>query len=252
MTKTRNLTLGLAGLALLVAACSGQSTAATTNATTGTSGPGLAKVVWIGDSTAADQALALTAAFKAGNVAFTSLAEDGGGNVVGPFADQNWQKLPARIASAKPTVVIYQITTYDWGTQQQQQAAYQRLLTTVTGDGATLLFVTMPPIRPDSFYQPHMGDLAHATVAAQAVAAGSSGHATVLDASAVWGSTYQQVRDGKPDRSSDGIHPCPQGAARFTNWLLGRLHWLHPEFTPASAQDWANTGWAASSRFQGC
>ena len=37
----------------------------------------------------------------------------------------------AQIASAKPSVVVYQITTYDWGSRQDQQAAYRKLLTTV-------------------------------------------------------------------------------------------------------------------------
>ncbi|WP_328609735.1 SGNH/GDSL hydrolase family protein [Amycolatopsis sp. NBC_00345] len=251
MTKTRNLVFGLAGLSLLLAgACSGQP-AAPTGAAGGT-GAGQPKVLFTGDSIAADEALALTAAFQAGGTPFESIAEDGGGNVLGPFADKNWEKLPGQIAAAKPAVVVYQITTYDWGSQPEQQAAYDRLLTTATGAGAKLVFVTMPPIRPDDFYQPRMADLGHARAAAQAVAAGSSGRATVLDASAVWGSAYQQTRDGKADRSSDGIHPCPQGAARFTSWLLGELAKVNPGITPPSAESWANTGWAADARFKGC
>jgi hypothetical protein len=263
MTKTRSntkarsltvgLTAGLAGLALMTVACSGQSSASTS--TQGANGSGLSNVMFMGDSTAVDEALALTPAFKASGVGFQSIAEDGGGNVLGPFSDMNWKTLPGHIASAKPTVFVYQITNYDWGSQQQQQAAYQKLLTTGAGDGAKLIFVTMPPINPpssDDFYQPHMADLARTTAAAQAVAAGSSGKAVVLDASAVWGTTFQQDKDGKPDRSSDGIHPCPQGAARFANWLLGQLAKLYPGFTPARAQNWANTGWSGSSRFKGC
>jgi hypothetical protein len=212
----------------------------------------LAEVAFLGDSIAEGEALPMTSAFRASDTGFTSLAAAGGGNVVGPFADQGWKTLPARLASAHPTVLVYQITTYDWGSQQQQQAAYRKLLTTVTGDGAKLVFVTMPPIRADDFYRPHMADLGHATAAARAVAAGSSGRAGVLDAGAVWGATYQQDKNGRADRSSDGIHTCPQGAARFTNWLLGRLHTLYPGFTPASARSWANTGWSANREFHGC
>ena len=74
----------------------------------------------------------------------------------------------------------------------------------------------------------------------------------MLDAKAVWGSTYQQVRDGKADRSADGVHTCPQGAARFANWLLGQLAKLFPGFTPAAEQSWANTGWSADDHFRGC
>jgi hypothetical protein len=246
MTKTSSLVLGLTGLLLVTAACSGQST--TTDAT---AGPGPSAVLFLGDSIAVGEALPLTAAFAASNVHFQSVAADGGGNVVGPFSDKNWTRLPAQIASAKPSVVVYQITTYDWGSRQDQQAAYRKLLTTVTGAGAKLVFVTAPPIRPDDFYKPHMADLNRAPRVARAVAEGSAGRAGTLDASAVWGGTYQQYRDGKADRSTDGIHTCPQGAARFTTWLLGALAKLFP-FTPANPKAWANTGWSADKHFTGC
>ncbi|MBA8923495.1 hypothetical protein BC739_000692 [Kutzneria viridogrisea] len=250
MTTTRNLVLGLAGLLLLTAACSGQPAA--TDAPAGAASSGLSKVLFLGDSVAAGEALPLAAAFKASGAGFQSIAADGGGNVVGPFSEENWKTLPEQITSAKPTVVVYQLTTYDWGSQQEQRAAYDKLLTTVTGAGAKLVFVTAPPITPDEFYKPHMADLDRTPEVARAVAAGSSGKASVLDASAVWGSAYQQVKDGKADRSTDGIHTCPQGAARFTNWLLAELAKLFPGFTPAAAQSWANTGWSSDNHFKGC
>ncbi len=263
-TATRVLVAALTGAALLTTACSSRSATTSapagsgpgaapgTAAASGPAGPGLSKVLFYGDSVAVGEALPLAAAFKASNAGFQSIAETGGGNVVGPFSAQNWKTLPGQITTAKPTVVVYQIASYDWGTRQQQQAAYEKLLTTVTAAGAKLVFVTMPPIKPDGFYQPHMADLDRAPDVARTVAAGSSGKATVLDASAVWGSTYQRLRDGKPDRSTDGIHDCPQGAARFASWLLGSLAKLYPGFTPAPPQAWANAGWSASTDFKGC
>jgi hypothetical protein len=250
MIKTRKLAVGLAGLLLLTAACSSQST--DSQSTGAPAGPGLSTVLFLGDSIAAGVALPLAAAFQASGVGFQSIASDGGGNVVGPFSDKNWEKLPEQITSAKPAVVVYQLTTYDWGSQQEQQAAYSKLQTTVTGAGAKLVFVTAPPIRPDDFYKPHMADLDRAPSVARAVAANAPGQASVLDAVTVWGSTYQQVKDGKADRSTDGIHTCPQGAARFTHWLLAELAKLFPGFRPASAQTWANTGWSADNHFKGC
>jgi hypothetical protein len=115
-----------------------------------------------------------------------------------------------------------------------------------------LVFVTAPPITPDDFYRPHLADLDRTRDIARTVAAGSSGQAAVFDANAVWGDAYQQVRDGKADRSTDGIHTCPQGAARFANWLLTQLATLFPGFTPAAPQSWANAGWSADARFKGC
>ncbi|WP_460399249.1 SGNH/GDSL hydrolase family protein [Actinophytocola sediminis] len=248
MTTNRNLVLGLLLSTCLAAACSpGQSTA-----TEPPAGPGLGPVLLLGDSIAAGEALPLAAAFDASGVEFASVAAEGGGNVVGPFADKNWQQLPAQITAADPAVVVYQLTTYDWGTEQEQRAGYERLLTTVTDAGARLVFVTSPPIRPDDFYRPHLAELDRAPEVAGAVAAASAGKASLLDADAVWGSTYQRDRDGRTDRSADGIHTCPQGAARFANWLLTELATLFPDFTPAQPRAWANTGWSADDHFTGC
>ncbi|MCO5971926.1 SGNH/GDSL hydrolase family protein [Actinoallomurus soli] len=254
LAKTAGAILTLTGLLLPAAACSSGTPRATgTPRPAGaTARPALSKVLFLGDSIAAGEALPLTAAFKAGGVGFQSIAADGGGNVVGPFSEHNWTKLPGQIASAAPTVLVYQITTYDWGGPRTQQAAYEKLLTTVTGAGARLVFVTAPPIRPDDFYRPHLADLARAPGAARAVAARASGRATVLDAGAVWGHTYQRIEDGRTYRSTDGIHTCPQGAARFTGWLLTELAKLFPGFTPPAPQSWANTGWSGNARFHGC
>jgi hypothetical protein len=248
----------LAGaLILLTAACTPQSTetssvtdGSASSAKPGSSGPG--RVVLVGDSVAEGLSLPLREAFAAADVEFQSLAADGGGAVVGPVSGEVWKHLPQDITAAEPDTVIYQITTYDWGTQKEQEAGYRRLLNTVTDAGATLMIVTMPPIKPDDFYRPHLKELDHATQAARAVADTSDGKAVVLDATSVWGDTYQQTKDGKTDRSSDGIHTCPQGAARFTGWVLEEMTKTYPDFTPPAATEWANTGWAGDKRFVGC
>ena len=236
--------------ALLAAGCSG--TERTPQPASGSGSGGLSQVVLLGDSVAVGEAQPLTQALAASDVRFTSLAAEGGGNVVGPFADRGWKTLPGRISQARPSVVIYQITTFDWGSEEEQRTAYGKLLTAVEKAGARLVLVSMPPIRPDDFYRPHLADLRRTSGVAREVAAGSSGRATFLDAGAVWGSAYQQTRDGRADRSADGIHTCPQGAARFTNWLLEQLTRLFPGFRPAAASSWANTGWAGDEHFRGC
>ena len=246
MTTTRRLVLGLTGLLLSTSACAGGPTAATDT------GAARSSVLFLGDSIAAGEALPLAAALRAGGVDFRSIAADGGGNVVGPFSEENWEKLPGLVTAADPTVVVYQIATYDWGDRPAQQAGYEKLLRTVTGAGAELVFVTMPPIRPDDFYRPHMADLDRTADVARTVAAASKGKARVLDSGEVWGSTYRQTRDGRADRSADGIHTCPQGAARFTSWLLTGLAEVLPGFTPPAADTWANTGWSADEHFTGC
>jgi hypothetical protein len=249
MTKSRPVALGLAAL-FLTAACSGTTDQNRPDQTG--NGPGLTKVVFAGDSIAVGEALPLAVAMKASGVEFQSIAAEGGGNVVGPFAVDNWPKLAERIISARASAVVYQLTTYDWGTEDEQRAGYEKLRQTVTETGADLLFVTAPPIRPDDFYQPHLADLARSSTVARSIAEAAPDHVGLLDATAVWGEDYQQTKDGTADRSADGIHTCPQGAARFTRWLLGKLGERFPGFTPADPKSWANAGWSADKHFQGC
>lgn len=258
MNLTRTITLSaVAALLLLTTACSGAPSGADPQGASSSTeldspAPGLSRVVFLGDSVAAGQAVPLSAAFDAADVEFHSMATVGGGSLVGPVAESTWEELPERIATAKPSTVVYQVTTYDWGTADEQRAAYQRLVDEAEKVGATTAFVTMPPIVADDFYADHMGELAQTTSVAQRVADASDGSAVLLDASAVWGPDYEQLRDGVADRSSDGIHTCPQGAARFASWLLDELADVYPGFTPPAPTTWANTGWADSEDFVGC
>lgn len=243
----------LAVLAIVAAGCSDRpAQRAAPQVVTNDVDHGLAKVALLGDSVAASLAVPLTQAFAAGNIRFVSLAADGGGNVVGPFARKRWARLPDQIAEAEADLVLYQITGYDWGSRKAQRAGYERLLDTVADTGATLAFVTLPPIRPDDFYRPHMADLKRTEAVARAVVADSGGRAVLLDAAAVWGDEFQRTRDGKVERSKDGVHVCPQGAARYTAWLLDELAKLYPGYSPAPARTWANSGWSADEHFRGC
>lgn len=249
--------VGLSALAVLTAGCSasgshGSETADANRSGEIADGKSFSKVLFVGDSIAVGEALPLSEAFDASGVEFESAAAEGGGNVVGPFSEENWKKLPGQISSSGADVVIYQITTYDWGTPKQQQAAYRRLADTARNSGAALKIVTMPPIKADEFYRPHVKDLKTATRAAQSVAKADPEEVTVLDASDVWGTAYAKVRDGRPDRSGDGIHTCPQGAARFAAWLLRSLTEQYPGFAPADPADWANTGWSGDEHFRAC
>ncbi|MBM6406116.1 SGNH/GDSL hydrolase family protein [Phycicoccus sp. CSK15P-2] len=259
MRTPRQLLPVLAGLAAVTiattSACgapddSGPTTGAPVRLDPPGSGP--SRVVQLGDSVSVGLGEPLGAAFAAAGVTFSSRASEGGGNVVGPNAEETWRTLPDVVGSARPSTVVYQLTTFDWGTEKEQRAAYQRLLDETRAVDAQLVLVSMPPIEPDDFYAPHMDELDHAAEAARSVADGSEGAATFLDASAVWGEDYRRTVDGVVDRSTDGIHVCPQGAARYTVWLLDALGDLYPEFTPPPAEEWADTGWADSDRFVGC
>ncbi|MDR7275717.1 SGNH/GDSL hydrolase family protein [Catenuloplanes atrovinosus] len=237
--------IGIAlGLLLLTTACDARDPEPGPPAGGGSPAGG---VLLLGDSVAAGQAAALTEAFAVSGVRFWSAATEGGGNVVGPNASAAWEALPATIEQAAPTVVVYQITTYDWGTAREQTDAYTRLSATVADAGATLVIVTMPPIRADDFHAPHLDELHRTRDSARAAADASGGRTRLLDAGEVWGGEF--TPEG---RSSDGVHTCPQGAARFAEWLLAKLTPVMPGLTPAPRETWVNAGWSGDRRFIGC
>ncbi|MFS0893541.1 SGNH/GDSL hydrolase family protein [Microbacterium sp. 179-I 3D3 NHS] len=256
MKITRTLS-GFAALLLLpplLMACTPSRSAAPESAAPASAAgeSDISPVVLLGDSISVGLSAPLTEAFAASGNRFRSLASDGGGNVTGPFSEKVWEQLPAQLTEAEPGLVVYQITSYDWGTEAEQREAYRRLVDLVASLGARLVFVTPPPLRADDFYEPHLDELQRTAAVAADVADASDGVARLLDAVDVWGQEYQQERDGVADRSSDGVHVCPQGAARYTVWLLDEIASEHSDFTPAPVEEWANTGWSSDEGFRGC
>ncbi|MFI7232264.1 SGNH hydrolase domain-containing protein [Nonomuraea angiospora] len=231
-----------AGLAL--AGCGASATSpgtVTRQAATGV------RVLWMGDSIAGAQAPALEAALKAAGVAFENATSDGGGNVVAGDhevtamgARETWKTLKENLASFRPTVIAYQITTYDWGTPRQQLSAYQRLSRTAEDAGARLVLVSAPPFKIDDFYKPHEKAIRSAPAMAAKAARGR-----YLDAAALWGSDYAAAR---AQRAKDGIHSCQQGSAAFATWFAKQLGEL-AGFTPAAPAVWATGPWTGDERF---
>ncbi|MFD9789347.1 SGNH/GDSL hydrolase family protein [Streptomyces sp. NPDC059070] len=197
------------------------------------------KLLWMGDSIGEAQAPALGAAMKAAEAEFTSMAAAGGGGVVGEVASPTWDALPKQLASVKPDVVAYQVTTYDWGTSEEQRAAYERLVKTVNEAGADLLLVSAPPFKIDDFYKPHEAAIKSAPRSAQAVAAKHPDKVHFLDATALWGTDGTAA---KAQRSKDGIHSCQQGSAAFAHWFGEQLKKRYG-FTPAPVGQWATGAW---------
>lgn len=212
---------------------------------------GVSPMLFLGDSVGAQEASAVKQAMAESGAYFVDGTSTGGGNVVGPNAEGSWEDLPPLLQQAEGGVVVYQLTSYDWGTPPEQEKAYTDLAEAVAAVDADLLLVSMPPIQPDEFYQGHMPELVGAHEVARSVAAEHE-RVEYLDASAVWGEVYSKERDGKVDRSDDGIHVCPQGAARFTTWLMNEVTGLYPDFEPADVETWANAGWADDEEFVGC
>lgn len=209
------------------------------------------KILWLGDSIAGVEAPPLGAALKASGAEFKNASSDGGGTVVegekmsAPIARTTWKGLRKDIASFHPDVIAYQITTYDWGTVQQQRASYEKLAQAALDADAELVIVSAPPYKVDDFYKKYAGAIKSAPKAAEKVAEASGGAVHFFDASALWGtdSTADEAQ-----RSSDGIHSCQQGSASFAKWFTGRLGKQYG-FTPAAPDQWAKGSWVEDRRY---
>ncbi|MFJ4965301.1 SGNH hydrolase domain-containing protein [Streptomyces sp. NPDC088729] len=210
------------------------------------------KVLWVGDSIAGAQAPALGAALDAAGVTFQNASSDGGGTIVAggdeiteKISDDTWKALEKQIESFKPTVIAYQITTYDWGTPQQQRDAYEKLVSAAEEAGAKAVFVSAPPIRIDDFYRPHEKRLKSAPESAAETAEANADNALFLDSGQLWG---EDASAPKAERAADGIHNCQQGAAAFANWFVKELG-NKEGFTPAKPDAWAAGKWTGDKRF---
>ncbi|MFF3214347.1 SGNH/GDSL hydrolase family protein [Streptomyces sp. NPDC002886] len=215
---------------------------------TGSQGKKPQKVLWMGDSVAVGEALPLEASLKASGIGFASMASEGGGGVLGPkpITDATWQELAKKLSSEHPDTVAYQITTYDWGTAAEQQAAYEKLITTAKAAGARALIVSSPPFDVDSdFYAKSKAAIASAPKAAKAAVAAHFDDASFLDSVALWGTDYKAP---KAQRASDKIHSCQQGTASFAQWFISELGELDG-FKPADAKKWAAGEWTKSDVF---
>jgi hypothetical protein len=55
--------------------------------------------------------------------------------------------------------------------------------------------------------------------------------------------------DGAPDRKPDGVHVCPQGAARFAAWLVDELAVRFDGVAPQPVTAWAAGTWSSDVRY---
>lgn len=209
------------------------------------------RVLWMGDSIAGAEAPPLGAALEASGVEFENASSDGGGTVVdsggvtGAITEATWKELAKDIASFRPDVIAYQVTTYDWGTAGQQRAGYEKLAAVAGKAGAELVIVSAPPFRIDDFYKKYEGAIRSAPKAAEEVADGSGGKVRFVDSAALWGT---DPGAGKARRAKDGIHSCQQGSAAFAKWFTERLGAVYG-FTPAAPEKWATGSWTGDKRY---
>ena len=202
-------------------------------------------VLWVGDSVAADLAPALTAAFTAAGLTWTDVAGDGlrltpGGGVDpvdlwgGVLAAHTFDTVVVQLSYwDSPAGVDQMRTSFGWFAEQ------------VRARGALLVVLTPPPVR-DDLVDP--GLATQLQVVGEIAAAGG---VIVVDTAPAWGTTMAVDIDGDavPDRKPDGVHVCPQGAARLAMWLLDDLAARVDGISVPPADRWVTGPWTSSERY---
>jgi lysophospholipase L1-like esterase len=248
----------LASAAVLIALLSGCATSAPSSDTDpsakgGATQGGGPSVMWVGDSVAKTEAPALEAALEAAGARFSDESSEGGGVIVDSGGDMSelvqgvWGQVSAAIEKKKPDTIVYQISTYDWGTPDQQKEGYRKLADEAASIGADLVIVSAPPVKIDDFYAPHASEMATTAASANSVAEASGGTVTFLDASALWGTDPLAE---KAQRGKDGIHACQQAAASFASWFMTGFEKVSG-LEPTDPKSWATGDWTSDEVFAG-
>lgn len=204
------------------------------------------RVLMTGDSLAFDEWPAIFAALDAGQVAIAGYVSPGAG-----LLDTRYDSSTAidkAVVDFQPDLVLYQGSVWDFGTPDEQRAAYERFTEFVLGQGARLAFITIPPLRSD---QINLDRLATLTGIMHEVAAEHPGQVLVLNSDDAWGPVFAQDVNGDkvPERKPDGAHVCPSGAAMFAVWLTGELQQRFIDFVPAPPDLWATGEWVGDPRY---
>lgn len=209
--------------------------------------PEIGPVLWVGDSVANDLAPALGAAFGAAGVPWTNGAGDGVRFTPGGGVDpvELWTRV---LGGATFSTVVLHLSYWDSPAELDVlRVSLSWFRDTVVARGARLVIVTPPPVR-DDLVDP---GLARQLQVAQELVDGSAGAVVLVDSAPLWGPSmaYDIDGDGAPDRKPDGVHVCPQGAARFANWFVAELATRFAGITPQPAATWAAGPWATDARY---
>ena len=203
------------------------------------------RVLMTGDSLAFDEWPAVASAMFAGKIAIASYVSPGAGLLDTRYASS--KEIDRAVLDFHPDLVLYQGSLWDFGTPDQQRAAYERFADVVIGQGARLALITIPPLRADQ----DRDGLQTLTGVMNEVAAQHPGQVIVLDSNGAWGPVFTQDVNGDkvPERKPDGAHVCPSGAAMYAVWLTGELQKNFTGFVPAPPQEWATGEWVGDPRY---
>ena len=207
----------------------------------------ITSVLWIGDSVAADIAPPVVAALVAAGVTITDASFDGARLV--PTANVDTHAILDDLLAEHPSdLVVVQLSYWDSvHPRDVLTAELGRVEKAVRTTGADLMFVTPPPVRGDLETQGLRDQIA----VAFELGVREPEHVSLIDTTEVWGPelSIDIDGDGAPDRKSDGVHVCPQGAARFATWFVNRVGDRYPGLITATPDAWIAGPWITSARF---
>ena len=178
------------------------------------------RMLMTGDSVAFDEWPAVAAAMYAGKIAIGSYVSPGAGLLDTKY--ESSAEIDKVVADFQPDLVLYQGSLWDFGTADQQRAAYERFADYVISQGARLALITIPPLRSD---QANLDQLGTLTGVMNEVAGNHPGDVVVLNTDSIWGPEFVEDFNGDkvPERKPDGVHMCPSGAAMYAIWSMDEL-----------------------------
>ncbi|MEX2627298.1 MAG: hypothetical protein WD225_10480, partial [Ilumatobacteraceae bacterium] len=136
---------------------------------------------------------------------------------------------------------VWYVSMWDVGDPDEVRAHLERFVAVSLDAGADVVFVDRPPV--DEALETAERQVPRRIVAELAAADPDRVH--FLDATPVWGTEFRldADADGLPERMVDGVHVCPQGAARWTAWFLDELSARYPDVTPPDPTTWLDGQW---------
>src|SRR3954468_4840312 len=248
-TTTPSTTAAAAVTPSSAAPIAASTTIATVPVTTTSSPPSLlaptTRILMAGDSMAFDEWPAVASALYAGKIAISGYVSPGAGLLDTRYASA--AEIYKAVVDNKPDLVLFQASLWDFGTPEQQLAAYAGFADFVIAHSARLAFVTMPPLR-DVQSSPVLESL---TAIMHEIADDHPGNVVVLDGNHIWGPVFAQDVNGDkvPERKPDGVHVCPSGAAMYAIWLMNELQQRFADFVPARPAEWAIGDWVNDPRY---
>jgi peptidoglycan/LPS O-acetylase OafA/YrhL len=193
-----------------------------------------------GDSVAFFSSLPVVEAFAAAGLEAINLTEYG-------QSLANPSVLEA-VATSGAQVSVWQISLWDVGDDAVQRSRYEAFVNASVAAGMDVIFIDQPPVLESL----ETDERRRIRRIVRDLAAATPERVAVLDPEPVWGRTVDRDRDGDgvPERWADEIHVCPQGAARWTAWLLSELAARYRGIEPATPSEWINGAWLDDPRWK--